>query len=180
MSKKNTQHEDDIVFDDTREEARIADAVEKLKKVKEELKVCRTERQEFLDGWQRLKADVVNKNKDEQARFDRAKERTIESFLESLLPALDSFDAAMRGQAWHAIDDTWRVGVEYIHTQLLEGLRSMGIERYGTAGDTYNVQLHEVASEQKGPAPGVVLSVERAGYKIKDRVVRAARVVIAQ
>jgi molecular chaperone GrpE len=177
--KQHADENEDIVFDDTVEEASTADAVAKLQKVKEELKACRAERQEFLDGWQRLKADVVNKNKDEQLRFDRAKERTIESVLESLLPALDSFDAAMQGQAWHNVNDTWRVGVEYIHTQLLEGLRAAGIERFGVAGDTYDVTLHEVASEQPGPMPGTILAVERAGYKIKDRVIRPARVVVA-
>lgn len=181
MTKKHSSDEnEEIVFDDTYEESGVADAVEKLQKVKEELKACRIERQEFLDGWQRLKADVVNKNKDEQARFDRAKERVVEDFLESLLPALDSFDAAMHGQAWHNVDDTWRVGVEYIHTQLLEGLRSAGIERFGTVGDTYDVTLHEVSAEQPGPTAGVLLAIERAGYKIKDRVLRAARVVVAK
>lgn len=181
MTKKHTQEEsDDIVFDADTDESNTTDAVEKLKKVKEELKACRKERQEFLDGWQRLKADVVNKNKDEQARFDRAKERTIENFLESLLPALDSFDAAMRGQAWHNVDDTWRVGVEYIHTQLLEGLRTAGIERFGVAGDAYDVTLHEVSSEQSGPTPGTILVVERAGYKVNNKVIRAARVVVAK
>lgn len=180
MTHNNSTHDDDIVFDNESEEVGVGDAVAKLKKAKAELASCKKERQEFLDGWQRLKADVVNKNKDEQARFERAKERTVEGVLESLLPALDSFDAAMAGQAWRTIDDVWRVGVEYIHTQLLEGLRTAGIERYGNAGDVYDTQLHEVSLEQPGPVPNVILSVERSGYKIKEKVIRPARVVVSK
>jgi len=177
---KNTHdHTDDVVFDDEHEEASTADAVAKLQKVKAELKACRTERQEFLDGWQRMKADVANKTKEESARFARAKERAVEDFFESLLPALDSFDAAMQGTAWQTVDNTWRVGVEYIHTQFVEALRAQGIERYGKAGDMFDIALHEAAKEESGPVPGVIVSIERAGYKIGERVIRAARVVVS-
>ena len=67
----------------------------KIKKLKEESKRCETERKEYLEGWQRAKADFINFKKDEGKRFEDMARFVTASIVEEFLPVLDSFDLAL-------------------------------------------------------------------------------------
>ena len=82
----------------------------KLKDIKEKLKITEKERKEYLDGWQRMKADSINEKK----RFDDQKKDIIEFANQKLLmdfvPVMDSFLMAMKNkEAWETVDKNWRI-----------------------------------------------------------------------
>ncbi len=147
-----------------------------VQKLKKKLKEAQEQAKENLDGWQRLKADNANTKQAEAGKLKRAKSRGAEDVLESLLPALDSFDSAMQGEAWEAQDDAWRMGMEFVHTQLVQALEGHGVVAFGTAGDAFDTAQHE-AAEGDG---STVAKVLRKGYKSKEGVIRPARVVVGE
>ena len=127
MEKK----EDDIVFEETDAEGQGMlgkSGIEKMKKLKDELKACQKEKQEYLDGWQRSKADFINARKEDEKNRASVATFAKEGMLHEILPVVDSFDMAFRDkEAWARVDENWRKGVEYIHQQFVSILENNGL-----------------------------------------------------
>jgi len=181
--KKTQMHEhDDIVLEAETDTDMVrggntlggASAEQRIKKLKKKLRDAEQKAKEHLDGWQRLKADMANQKQAEEQRLRRARERGIEAVLESLLPALDSFEAAMQGKAWESVDSAWRTGMEFVHNQLVQALAEHNVQSFGAVGDTFDTALHE-AVEGEG---STITKVIRKGYMHNDTVLRPARVTI--
>ena len=152
----------------------------KLKKIKDELEKVKTERQEYLDGWQRAKADIVNAKRDAQLSAERAIERSKEKIIGDILPVLDSFDMAAGTEAWESMDSQWKSGIDSIRNQLLDVLEKNGVKRFGKAGEPLDFRLHEVVQEMEDVAgdPHSIVRVLRAGYKMGDIIIRPAQVIV--
>lgn len=151
----------------------------KLKKIRHELASVKKERQEYLDGWQRCKADTINQRRELESARERAAISATERLAESLIPALDSFDMAMGGEAWHTIDPAWRKGVESIHQQFTTALQGADVAFFGNVGDAYDPMRHEVLEEIDDEGePGTVARVVRRGWMLGERVLRPAHVII--
>ncbi len=152
----------------------------KMQKLRDELAAAKQERQEYLDGWQRCKADAMNARKEAALDASRLESRVRESLTEDLLPALDSFDMATGSESWLAVDENWRAGMERVRNQLLDVLARHGIERFGKVGDMYDPHIHEAVQELEDVPgeSGTIARILRFGYKSKDRVVRPAQVFI--
>ena len=152
----------------------------KLKKLKDELARVKTERQEYLDGWQRCKADSVNARKDALASADRAAARIKENLIEDIIPVLDGFDMAAGSAAWASVDEQWRSGIDRIRNQLLDTLGRHGVERYGKVGDIFDHAEHEAVEERTDVAgeSGTIAKVLRYGYRMNERVLRPAQVIV--
>lgn len=151
----------------------------KLKKMREELKEVQKKRDEYLDGWQRCKADSVNARKEAEARASRSAELLREALVHDIIPALDSFDMATGSEAWESVSDGWKSGMEMVRDQLLDALRRHGIERFGKVGEPLDHLMHELVEERDDVAgeSGTVVRILRYGYKNGDRVLRAAQVI---
>lgn len=149
-------------------EEEIDNGGEVVKKLREKLKKAVEEKQEYLDGWQRSRADFANYKREEAAQENEKQGRIKVTLVQELLPALDAFELAFR----HAQTKE----LNLVHKQLLDGLRKLGVECYGKPGERYDPRLHE-ALAQKGDGDKI-LSVERSGYKIDDHIIRAAQVII--
>lgn len=177
--KKHSDSED-IDFESEDELGDIGAAKAKLKKLKDELEKVKKERQDYLDGWQRCKADSVNLRKESEARGAKLAEMLREDLVHDIIPALDSFDMAAASEAWAGVSDGFKSGMEYVRSQLLEALRRHGIERYGAVGETLDHALHEVIEERED-MPGIqgtIVRILRSGYKTKDKVLRPAQVFV--
>ena len=171
--------EDDVDFEVDEELGDIDAAKAKLKKLKDELEKVKKERQEYLDGWQRCKANAINARKDTESKAARTAELLREALVHDIIPALDSFDMAAEGEAWGAIDEGWRSGMERVRGQLLEALKKHGIERYGKVGDMLDHAIHEVVqeSDEMPGKSGEIVRVLRSGYRAGERVLRPAQVI---
>jgi molecular chaperone GrpE len=152
----------------------------KMQKLREELEKAKKERQEYLDGWQRAKADAVNMKKDVEARAARSAEVLREALVHDIIPALDSFDMAALSEAWASVSDGFRSGMEQVQGQLLNALRSHGIERYGKVGERFDHALHDAIEERDDVAgeKGTIVRILRYGYRTKDRILRPAQVFV--
>lgn len=174
------EFEEEINFEPDEEMGDLGAAQAKLKKLKDELSAVKAERQEYLDGWQRSKADAVNARKEVMAQAERTAVRDKESFIEELIPALDSFDMAASSEQWASIADGFRTGMEHVRNQLIETLSRHGVERYGRIGDIYSPHLHDAIEEREDIAgeSGTIARILRYGYKTGDRILRPAQVII--
>lgn len=172
-------YDEDIDFEPEDEMGSVGALKAKMDKLKHELKETKEKRDEYLDGWQRAKADMANVRKDAAADALRASVRGKEALIEDILPALDSFDMAAMSESWGAIDESWRSGMEQVRNQLLNALSQHGILRYGKVGDALDHTLHEVVQEQDDVAgeSGTVVRILRYGYRNGDRIIRPAHVI---
>lgn len=154
-----------------------------IKRLRRQLKECVAQKQEYLDGWQRAKADMVNTKKEFAKERERMKSRTIEEVVAEILPVLDSFQMAFANEEkWNEVDPQWRSGVEHIHSQLLGALKSYGLEAIKPEeGDTFDPQLHtsvDTVETDDTAMDDTVATCEKTGYRIDDRIIRSANVVV--
>jgi molecular chaperone GrpE len=155
---------------------------EKITKLKEKLIDTERSKQEYLDGWQRLKADYINlKKRCDEEKSDLGK-YAKESFVSDLIPVIESFDMAFANkEAWEKVDPTWRIGVEYIHKQFMETLGNYGLKEVNPIGEIFdpshftaieNVATNDKLSEHK------VAEVVQKGYKVGDRLIKSPKVKV--
>ena len=185
IKPENVHNEtDDVVFEDMEDTSRATD---KLKRVKEELKKCQEERKEYLDGWQRAKADFVNtKKRDEENRIASVR-RAESDVIMSILPVLDSFDMALNSNSpspdSKKSDTDWHQGIKNIQGQLLGILKEYGIEVSDPKGSKFDPSLHdsiEMRSVESAKEDGIVVEVMQKGYMKNGVVLRAARVAVGE
>lgn len=169
----------DVDFEPEDELGDIGAAHAKLRKLKEELSAAKKERQNYLDGWQRCKADAINQRKDLEKTLGRIGSAKVDQLVEALIPALDSFDMAMGEGAWQKVDSSWRMGVENIKNQIDTALHTVGVGSFGTIGDRFDPVVHEIVGEtgEEGDA-GTIARVVRRGWRGQDHIIRPAHVVI--
>ncbi|MEI6417102.1 MAG: nucleotide exchange factor GrpE [Verrucomicrobiota bacterium] len=153
------------------------------KKLKEKLAKALEEKQEYLNNWQRERADFQNYKKDETARLLRNRELATERFIEDLLPVLDAYDMAFANKdAWEKVEKNWRVGVEYIHQQLLKVLAENGVTPIdGNVGDVFDHNLHESIESVEtddSTKDHTLAQIIQSGYKIGERILRPVRVKV--
>ncbi|MCR4325404.1 MAG: nucleotide exchange factor GrpE [Patescibacteria group bacterium] len=172
--------EEDVDFEPEEDLGGLAAAQAKLKKLRDELKKAKAERQEYLDGWQRCKADSINARREALQDYDKAAAKAKSDIVMELIPALDSFDLAEGSEAWESVDVGWKKGMEHIREQLLEVLERNGVAKFGKVGEPFDPNRHEAVQESEDPAgkPHSIIKVLRSGYAVGDRVVRPAHVVV--
>ena len=180
--KVNFEPDDDSsrLVGDEAELGDIGAAKAKIQKLREQLKEAQKKRDEYLDGWQRCKADSINAKKDAEARAERIAGALREDLVHDIIPALDSFDMAAGSEAWATISDGWKSGMEQVRDQLLSALKRHGIERFGRVGDALNHALHEVVEERDDIVgdPNTIVRILRYGYKAGEKILRPAQVIV--
>ncbi|MCX6702390.1 MAG: nucleotide exchange factor GrpE [Candidatus Wolfebacteria bacterium] len=140
----------------------------------EELLKCQKEKEEYLDGWKRAKAELINYKKDEIKRLEEVLKFGQESLIKEILVVLDSFDLAIISEGGE--------GLRLIKQQLEDVLKKNGLERIKIeAGEIFNPALHEAVSEVESDKPsGAIVEESGKGYLLNGKVVRPARVVVAK
>ena len=155
-----------------------------VKDLKEKLKQCEKERQEYLDGWQRAKADFANARKDEEKAREEFKKFANENLLLHILSVMDSFEMAFSNkEAWEKATQEWRTGVEYIYSQLKKILEGHGLHQLHSIGEHFNPMVHEsvgLIPTDDASKDGVIVEVVSSGYSLHGKVVRAPRVRVGE
>lgn len=105
-----------------------------------------------------------------------------ESVLADLLPTLDNLDLALQYGSRHEACKDMLTGVEMTRKLLLDAVHKHGLEPVGTVGDAFTPELHEALSfdMRDDMDEGLVSSVFQRGYKLKDRLLRPAKVTISK
>ena len=174
MDEKTENQDVEFIVD---EESKNIDVSGRIGKLKEDLKKCNEERKEYLDGWQRAKADHINYKKDEGKRFEDMARFISAGLIQDLLPALDSFDLALG----HGLAPELEKGVLLIRSQLLDILKKRGLEVMNTEGQKFNPEFHESVGETESDmGEGMIVEEIQKGYILRGNVIRPARVRIAK
>ncbi len=139
-----------------------------LKSLRDKLKKAVAEKQEYLEGWQRARADLVNYQKQASSSHSETQERLKATLIEEMLPALDALELSLK----HEDTPTLKM----LEKQFLMALKSIGVERFGTVGEAFDPRKHEALAERGDQHK--IESVERSGYSAGDTVIRAAQVII--
>ena len=144
-----------------------------------ELEKVQLERDEYLAGWQRAKADFINYQKEEQARLTGFIGFAKEDLISDILFVLDSFDLAVL----NAKDENEKRNFELVKLQLLNILKKNGLEKIEVQlGEQFNPSLQEVVEVITGTEspPHTVVEIASSGYKLNGKVIRATRVKVAK
>lgn len=156
-------------------EAIESNAAGKVAKVKKELEKVKIEKQEYLDGWQRAKADYVNALK----RFEAEKAGAIElgkvMSVAAFLPVMDSLE---RAETSGEVPDSFKG----IAKQLHEAAKMLGLEKFGAVGEKFDPTLHEALGQDLAASPAdddTVTVILEPGWKSKEAVIRPAKVRVA-
>ncbi len=171
---------EDIVIEEENQEMTLGG---KSKKDKNKMQKLMDEKQEYLDGWQRARAEMVNLKKVHAEEKKMFTTWGKQSLVEELIPMMDNFDAAFKDEdAWSQVPETWRIGVEYIYKQFIETLENNGVVVYGAVGDEFDTAAYEPSEMIKGEEEhkNKVLKVIQKGYKMGDRIIRPARVQVGE
>src|ERR1035437_2536594 len=151
-----------------------------LKKFRADLKEVQKQKEEYLTGWQKERADFINYKKQEDERRTIFSESMRERILTRFLSVIDSFNMAFANkEAWEKVDDNWRKGVEYIYTQMNTIFEEYGVKAIGEIGETFDPNIHQsidVVETDKKELEHTVANVIQKGYKLGERVIRPARV----
>ncbi len=136
------------------------------------------EKEEYLNGWKRAKADLINYKKDEAQRLENFAKFSNEMLVSELLTVLDSFELSL---SMITEGDLARKGVILIKNQLEDLLRKSGLEKIKIKlGDPFDTNLEEAVGEtNSAEPPGTIAEEVSAGYKLHGKVIRAVRVKIS-
>lgn len=143
-----------------------------------------TKAKEYWDKLLRTTADFDNFKKRAARERQDAVKYANEGILGALIPVLDNFDMAMAA-ATGAQDKTvqsLQEGVSMIHQQLKKAMSDAGLEEIDAANQPFDPNFHEAVSQQESSdvPEGHVLQQLRKGYKLRDRLLRPATVVVAK
>jgi len=179
MSKENIEtEEDDVIFEESEEYQK--ESASKVKSVKEDLKTVKAERQEYLNGWQRSQAELINLKKRHEEDKKSFTKYATENFVMELIPTMDSFDMAFRDkEAWEKAPENWRKGIEYIYSQLSNTLENHGVSIIDPIGKQFDHNLHNSIKTTPGKE-GEILEVLQKGYELNGKVIRPANVIVGE
>lgn len=150
----------------------------------QDLKQKASKAEEHWDRFVRLTADFDNFKK----RAAREKQDAIrfanEGLLEKLMPVLDNFDMALAAvqTAQNAAPDSLQTGVNMILQQFKGVLKEAGLEEIEAAGQVFDPNLHEAVAQRESAdvQEGHVVQQLRRGYKLRERLLRPASVIVAK
>jgi len=176
----NDQHHEEEVEETTsgsaEEEANVTEGMEEMEKTS--CDACT----EYKIGWQRALADYDNLKKDLGKERESIRKMSKIDTAESLIPILDHFDQALRfkPEGLDAKVENWLVGMLHVRNQLEGVLKESGVEAFGAVGDLFDPHMHESVGEREddAAAENSIIEVSQRGWKLGDRVIRPATVVI--
>jgi molecular chaperone GrpE len=196
---KNIQNDDDLKIDDNdieEEEEREEEVNEEEEEMNDEenednneekecedkLEKCLKERNEYLSGWQRQKADFMNYQKGEKSRMEEIVKFSNEDLIYQLLVVLDSFDISINSFDVDSLSENEEKilkGVEVIRNQFENILKQKGLEVIESLEEKFNPIVHEAIEKEDNQEGELIVSeVVLKGYKLNGKVIRPAKVKV--
>jgi molecular chaperone GrpE len=157
---------------------------ETVKKLRTKLAKAVAEKQEYLTGWQKDKAEFLNARKRDKESSDMIVKYASENLINELVPVLDSFNMAMGNKdAWEKVEKNWRTGVEYIFSQLKKTLEDNGLKEIDPIGQKFDpardeaISFDPVDDEKKDHT---ITTVIQKGYSLNGKVLKAPKVKVGE
>lgn len=155
-----------------------------------DIETLKKERDEYLQGWQRARADYENVQKQLSQQRDEDRRRVRANLAEDLLAVIDNFgyvtkhipDVSTCAEDFQKKFTAWASGIAHIDRQFAEALKNMGVEPIECVGKPFDAKLHEAASarHEEGTEGGIVLEELIRGWKLGDVVLRPSKVIVSE
>ena len=199
MAKKKKQEEEDLEENGTntataepQEEGQMNTKEAQTSK-KEEENVVLTPEEEIIELKQQV-GELKNKYLRIYAEFENFRKRSVREKLDMmktaaqdtmsvLLPVLDDFDRAKKVADSPDSAEKFSEGIELLYHKLYNILKNKGLESMESNGETFDVELHEAITEIPAPTEemkGKVIDTVEKGYKLRDKIIRHAKVVVGK
>jgi molecular chaperone GrpE len=163
--------------------------------LKKKLEECEKKTAEYLAGWQRERADFLNYKKEEMERITGLVGYAAQELVIRMFPILDNLDLAEKKLPEDLRKDENVKGLLLIKNQILEFLKSQGIEEIKSVGEKFDPRLHEIvgevessdlSSEAQGAKEGekvesgIIIEEIQKGYKVNGELLRPVKVKVAK
>lgn len=150
-----------------------------IKKLKKNLEEERLQAQGYLEGWQRAKADYINREREIEKERESWIKFSNSRLISDFLHLLDSFNQCLKHLPKDSKDKEWFQGVVQIKKQFEDFLKVQGVEKIKTVGESFDPNYHEAVDRVPSEDfQNIIVNEVQAGYKIGERVIRTAKVVI--
>ena len=158
-----------------------------IEELKKELEEAKSQRDEYLAGWQRARADFLNHKKEERERMQEFIKFAEEELLVELLPAIDNLELALRAASGQAAPEGEKQnkitqGFLQIAMQLKQFLKDHQVQEIKAEGEKFNPEFHEAVGEveKERVESGTIVEVLSKGYTLHKKLIRPAKVRIAK
>jgi molecular chaperone GrpE len=179
LEEPQTEHPVGEEVEAVEEEA--AEDVDELTLLRNELEEARAKEAEYLDGWQRSRAELANARKRFQREREQAYSNAKADILTRLLSVVDDFERALETLSDNPSQHTWTEGVLLIHRKLQSLLEQDGVAAIEAVGQEFDPVLHQaITHEHSEEVPcGQVIGELQKGYTMGDRVLRPSMVRVS-
>ena len=155
---------------------------EQVEFLRDALDASRKELEQSLDAAQRAQAGLVNyKRRTDDERIEQGKYANSR-LISKILPVMEELDLAMTHAGESGPNDSWLEGVKLIQRKLSSLLQSEGVAEIETVGNPFNPVEHEALGTEPTAdfPPGHITKALRPGYRLYDRVIQPAQVMVAR
>ena len=154
---------------------------EKLELLKTAWETSENKAAEYLDGWQRAKAEFLNYKKRVNRDREQYNKDAVGRVVKRYLPIVDDLERALKEKPKDREYANWAGGIELIYRKLVTALENDGVVPMDVEGEMFDPNQHEAVAqiESEDHESGQIIEVIQTGYMIGDRVLRPARVCIA-
>jgi len=178
------QQEENAIEDEIESGNDLGEALEtdKIELLQAEIDKLRQQSQEYLDGWQRERAEFANYKKRKEKESQLLQNNISGNIIRKYLDIVDDLERALQNQPEEGEGASWAKGIELIYRKFLSALEAEGVVPMKVKGQQFDPNLHEAISLEPNEEyeSGQIIEVLRNGYLIGDRVIRPASVRIAQ
>lgn len=151
-------------------------------KIKKELQDCNKEKEEYLSGWKRERADFLNFKKDESERLKRVCNSLKEDIVLDFLSVFDDLEMAEEKIPKDLKNNEWVKGFLYLKIQMQSFLKKQGVEEIESLKKEFDPNFHEAIEqiENKDFGSGIVIEEIKKGYALDGKVIRPAKVKVSK
>jgi molecular chaperone GrpE len=165
------------------EETAIEDLdIDEIEILRNEIEKLQQQSEEYLDGWQRERAEFANYKKRVDRERQQLQHNIAGNIIRKYLEILDDLELALQNQPADGDGASWAEGIELVYRKFLSALEAEGVMPMEVAGQQFDPNLHEAISQEPSEdmESGQIIEVVRNGYLIGERVLRPATVRVAQ
>ncbi len=157
-------------------------SAEEVETLRQELEEWQDKAEEYLDGWQRARAEFANYKKRMEREQAQAYQTAAANIFKRYLDVIDDLERALKNPPEGEEGAAWASGIELIYRKFLSILESEGVTVMETKGHFFDPNLHEAISSEDHDdyEGGQIIDVVKQGYMIGDRVLRPALVRVAK
>lgn len=155
---------------------------EELGNLQQELAEAQAKATEYLDGWQRSRAEFANYRKRVEREQAETYQRAAGNIIKRFVEILDDLELALRNRPTQGDGAAWSNGIELIYRKLLAILENEGVTQMMALGFPFDPNFHEAIAMAPSDQhqSGTVIEIVKQGYLLGDRILRPALVRVAE